>query len=218
MKRAPKKKAEATRTKKAETPDPLATKRLIVGLRNPGAGYAATRHNIGGEIVAVLADRAGTGFKRARQSTRAEIAEVRIGDSPVVLALPTAFMNESGQTVAPLLRYFSVTPEHLLVVHDDIDLPFLKLRVQFGRGAGGHNGVHSVIGSLGTRDFWRLKVGVGRPPGSQVPADYVLRRFSKQERPEVDVAVQHAADLAEAFVTEGGEAASQRAGELGVVE
>jgi PTH1 family peptidyl-tRNA hydrolase len=188
---------------------------LVVGLRNPGVKYEGTRHNVGAEVVATLADRLGASFKRARLSIRAEVAEARIGDHPVALALPQSFMNESGQSVAPLARYYRVAPERLVVVHDDIDLPFAKLRVQFGRGAGGNNGVRSVIGSLGTQDFWRLKCGVGRPPGSMDPADYVLRRFSSAERPEADLMVQYGCDVIEEFVAVGGEAASQRAGDAG---
>jgi PTH1 family peptidyl-tRNA hydrolase len=146
---------------------------------------------------------------------RAEVAEVRIGDHAVVLTLPRTFMNESGQAVAPLVKYFHVDTDRLLVVHDDIDLPLGRLRVQGGRGHGGNNGVRSVVGSLGTRDFWRLRCGVGRPPGSQDPADYVLRPFAVKEREEAALVVEHACDLAELFVAEGGEAARQRAGELG---
>lgn len=123
-------------------------------------------------------------------------------------------MNESGQAVAPLARYFSTMPERLLVVHDDIDLPFAKLRVQEGRSAGGNNGIKSTIGSLGTQDFWRLKCGVGRPPGRQNPADFVLKPFSRKEREEIDLVVQLAADVVETFVTDGGDAARQQAGEL----
>jgi PTH1 family peptidyl-tRNA hydrolase len=123
-------------------------------------------------------------------------------------------MNESGQAVAPLVRYYRTPADELLVVHDDIDLPFAKLRVQEDRGPGGNNGVRSIIRSLGSQEFWRLKIGVGRPPGRQNPADYVLRPFSTQERPEIDLSIQLAADVIETFVAEGGDAARQRAGEL----
>lgn len=133
-----------------------------------------------------------------------------------MLVIPRTFMNESGQAIAPLMRYYDADPEQLLVVHDDIDLPFAKLRVQFGRGPGGNNGVRSTIRSIGTQDFWRLKIGVGRPPGRMDPADYVLRPFTASERPEIDVSLQQAADLVELFAAEGGEAANQRAGELNV--
>jgi PTH1 family peptidyl-tRNA hydrolase len=127
-------------------------------------------------------------------------------------------MNESGQAVAPLVRYFGTEPGNLLVVHDDIDLPFAKLRVQFACGAGGNNGVSSIIRSLRTQDLWRLKCGVGRPPGRMDPADYVLRRFSRKEQDEADLMVQYGADLVETFVRSGGDDARQLAGEFGVPE
>ena len=133
-----------------------------------------------------------------------------------VLSLPTTSMNESGQAVVPLVRYFGVSPERLLVVHDDIDTPFAKLKLQWARGHGGNNGVRSVAGSMGSSDFWRLKIGVGRPPGRQDPADYVLSRFAAAEREEIGVSVYRAADVIERFVTEGGEAARQFAGEQNV--
>jgi PTH1 family peptidyl-tRNA hydrolase len=165
-------------------------------------------------VVAITADRHRGVFKKARQGVRAEVADVRIGDTRVLLALPLTFMNESGQAVAPLVRYFGVELSDLLVVHDDIDLPFVKLKVQEGGGHGGNNGIRSSIQSLGAPDFWRLKFGVGRPPGSMDPADFVLRRFATVERDDVSVAVQLAADVVEMFVTEGGDPARQRAGEL----
>lgn len=129
-----------------------------------------------------------------------------------MLALPTTFMNESGQAVAPLLRYFGAETADVLIVHDDIDLPFAKMRLQFDRGSGGNNGAESVIRALGTREFWRLKCGVGRPPGRMDPASFVLRRFTKKERVEVDLMMQWAADVVERFIIEGGEAAKQSTG------
>lgn len=183
-------------------------------MRNPGQRYERTRHNLGAEVVEVVAARAGARFKKAPRFIRADVAETRAGETRVVLAIPRTFMNESGQAVAPLVRYYSTFPDRLLVVHDDIDLPFAKLRVQSDRSAGGNNGVSSVIGSLGTQDFWRLKCGVGRPPGRQDPADFVLRPFSKKEREEIDLVIQFAADVVEMFVADGGDAARQRAGEL----
>jgi PTH1 family peptidyl-tRNA hydrolase len=122
-------------------------------------------------------------------------------------------MNESGQAVAPLARYYRVLPEDLLIIHDDIDLPFAKLRAQLGRGAGGNNGVSSVIRSLRTQEFWRLKIGVGRPPGRVDPADFVLERFTTVERSDMDVTVARAADVVGAFIAGGGDVARQRAGE-----
>lgn len=121
-------------------------------------------------------------------------------------------MNESGQAVAPLLRYFGAETADVLIVHDDIDLPFAKMRLQFDRGSGGNNGAESVIRALGTREFWRLKCGVGRPPGRMDPASFVLRRFTKKERVEVDLMMQWAADVVERFIIEGGEAAKQSTG------
>ena len=155
----------------------------------------------------------GESFKRAPKGISAEIAEIRISDRPTVLALPFTFMNESGSPVAGLAKYFSVPPEQVVVAHDDIDLPFAKLRVQHGRGSGGHNGVASVVRSLGTEDIWRLKLGVGRPPGRMDPADFVLERFRSAERDTVDLMVVAAADVIEVFAREGGEAAMQAAGE-----
>ncbi|HSF87258.1 MAG TPA: aminoacyl-tRNA hydrolase [Acidimicrobiia bacterium] len=183
-------------------------------MRNPGSRYERTRHNVGAEVVAALAERHDARFKKAPRFVRAEVSELHLAGARVVLAVPRTFMNESGQAVAPLVRYYRTPADELLVVHDDIDLPFAKLRVQEDRGPGGNNGVRSIIRSLGSQEFWRLKIGVGRPPGRQNPADYVLRPFSTQERPEIDLSIQLAADVIETFVAEGGDAARQRAGEL----
>ncbi len=191
---------------------------LAVGLRNPGATYDRTRHNVGGDVVTVLAARHGASFKKARRFIRADVAEIRVDGTKLLLAVPRTFMNESGQAVAPLMRYYDIAPDELIVVHDDIDLPFAKLRVQPDRGAGGNNGVASIIRSLGTRDFWRLKCGVGRPPGRMDPADFVLRPFASAEREEAALMVQRAADLLEVFAGEGGDAARQRAGEMNALE
>jgi PTH1 family peptidyl-tRNA hydrolase len=139
---------------------------------------------------------------------------VNIDDHRSVVALPTTFMNESGQAVSPLMRYYGVELDQLLVVHDDIDVPFGKLKMQWARGHGGNNGVRSVAGSLKSPDFWRLKIGVGRPPGRMEPADFVLSRFSRSEEPEVDVSVYRAADVIERFIVHGGEDARQFTGEL----
>ncbi len=163
-------------------------------------------------MVATLAERHGASFKRAKRTIRAEISEARIGDVRAVLALPTTFMNESGRAVGPLLRYFKAGLENVLIVHDDIDLPFAKLRLQFDRGSGGNNGARSIISTLHTREFWRLKCGVGRPPGRMDPAAFVLRRFTAKEQPDADLMVQLAADVVERFVIDGGEAAQQLTG------
>jgi len=123
-------------------------------------------------------------------------------------------MNESGQAVQPLVRYYGIELDQLLVVHDDIDVPFGKLKVQWSGGHGGNNGVRSVAGSLDSHDFWRLKIGVGRPPGRMDPADFVLARFSRSERSDVDVSVYRAAEVIERFIATGGEQTRQFTGEL----
>ena len=186
--------------------------KLIVGLRNPGSRYDGTRHNVGAEVVEAVSPELR--FKRARLGIRADVASLRVGETRTVLALPRTFMNECGQSIAPLVRYEHVDGDRLLVVHDDIDLPFAKLKVQFGGGAGGHNGIRSIVNSLGTNEFWRLKIGVGRPPDRIDPADYVLNRFAKVERASVDDAVIRSLRVVEVFAIDGGDAARQAAGEL----
>ena len=155
----------------------------------------------------------GGPFTKAPKRIRAEVATTEVGGRPALLALPMTFMNESGIAVSALARYYKVEPDRIVVVHDDIDLPFGKLRFGFGRGAGGNRGVESVVQALGSPDIWRLKLGVGRPPGQQDPAAFVLRRFSKQERLDVDFMVVEAADVLSRFGAEGDEAAQRQAGE-----
>jgi PTH1 family peptidyl-tRNA hydrolase len=188
--------------------------RLIVGLRNPGRRYHGTRHNVGAEVIEIVADRHRARLRKARLGIRADVGEIGHGDARCALALPRTFMNESGQAVAPLLRYFRVPPEDLLVVHDDIDLPFGRMRVQHDRSSGGNRGIRSIVGSLDTGAFWRLKIGVGRPPGRLDPADFVLQRFSKDERTEMDFVVADAADVVDQFAAGGGDSARRLAGEL----
>jgi PTH1 family peptidyl-tRNA hydrolase len=172
--------------------------RVVVGLRNPGAEYQGTRHNIGFEVVEVLAGRLGCKLKRGPLRVRAVV-----GQAPgVLLAAPLTFMNESGRAVRALLSYFKQEVADLLVVHDDIDLEFGRLRIQMGGGSGGHNGIKSLERQLATREFTRLKVGVGRPPGSRDPADHVLDRFNKQQREAADLLVEDAADVVELWLTD----------------
>lgn len=190
--------------------------RLVVGLQNPGSSYEGTRHNVGAEVVGSFVASHGASFKKARRSIRADVAEFHVSGHRCAAAVPRTFMNESGSAVQPLARYYDVDPNGLLVVHDDIDLPFAKLRVSIGSGSGGNNGIRSTIRSLGTQDFWRLKFGVGRPPGRMDPADFVLRRFSTIERPQVEDAIIRAARVVERFIEEGGDAARQLAGESNV--
>jgi PTH1 family peptidyl-tRNA hydrolase len=173
-------------------------------------------------VVARLAGDHGASFKKAPQRIRAVVASVELGAAPSVLALPVTFMNDSGGAVSPLARYYKVGGDGLVLVHDDIDLPFGKLRFQFGRGSGGHNGVESVVKAIGSESMWRLKVGVGRPPGRIDPADFVLRRFYDRERPDMDLLVAAGAVVLEVFAASGGEVARQEAGEatgrLGIVD
>lgn len=179
---------------------------VIVGLRNPGREYLETRHNVGGETAEVLAGRWDVRLKRGPMRVRADLARHGLNDQAVVLAIPRTFMNTCGPAVASVLRYYKARPEDLLVVHDDIDLPFARLRLQYARGTGGHNGVKSIVQSLGNNEFHRLKIGVGRPPGRMDPAAFVLRPFAKSEREEVDFLVQDAADVIEQWVTDPEEA------------
>jgi len=173
---------------------------LVVGLRNPGADYGGTRHNVGAEVVERFLENSAETAGRGPSRVRGMIGQVGVGDARIVLLLPNTFMNDSGAAVRSALDYFKVDPGDLLVIHDDIDLPFGRLRVQVGGGSGGHNGIRSLERSVGTQDFSRLKVGVGRPPGSQDPADFVLRPFAKEERPEVESIVSDAADVVALWV------------------
>ena len=187
---------------------------VVVGLWNPESRYEGTRHNLGAEVVEVLADRTGTTLKRGPFRVRAMVGRCRIGDEPVILALPRTNMNLAGPAVQSVQRYFKADLDDLLILHDDIDVPFGKLKLQTDRGPGGHNGIRSVIGAMKSRDFWRLKMGVGRPPGRMDPAKFVLTRFNSKERPEMDLMVQHSADVVEAFVSDR-ERAVRMAGEWG---
>jgi PTH1 family peptidyl-tRNA hydrolase len=178
---------------------------LIVGLGNPGQRYAATRHNIGFGVVELLAIRAGARFKAHR--SRCEIVETRIGATPAVLAKPLSYMNESGGPVNAAARFFKVPVERIVVVHDDLDLPFGTLRLKRGGGEGGHNGLRSTTAALGSKEYVRVRFGIGRPPGRQDPADFVLREFSAAERRELEFLIDRAADATDMVVTAGVEAA-----------
>lgn len=193
---------------RASRPDPV----VIVGLQNPEPRYAGTRHNAGAEVVRALADGHGVGFRRAPRRMRGKTARLTIDARPAILVLPLLSMNVCGPAVRAVLDYYKVPPTELLVVHDDIDLPAGRLRLHQGRGHGGHNGVRSVISSLGTRDFWRLKVGLGRPPSRMDPADFVLGRFTSGERTEVNHLIMDAAGVVEAFTSDTERAIAVAAG------
>ena len=175
---------------------------LIVGLRNPGSDYERTRHNLGFEVVQTVLDRANTALGRAPSRVSGLEARIGVGGEMTIVFVPTTFMNESGRAVRSLLEYYKADVSDLLVVHDDIDLPFGRLRLQVDGGSGGHNGIRSLERALGTNQFSRLKVGIGRPPGSMDPADFVLRRFSSKERDLIDVLIEDAADVVELWQTD----------------
>ena len=191
---------------------------LIVGLGNPGPAYAGHRHNIGAMVVEELAARAGANLRSHK--ARAVASEVRISVPPggppggapgprAVIAIPLTYMNESGGPVAGLMSFYKVSIENLIVIHDDLDIPFAEVRLKLGGGEGGHNGLRSVTKSVGTRDYLRIRVGVGRPPGRMDAADFVLHVFSGSERTKVPLLIGDAADAAEHLVTEGLVAAQQ---------
>lgn len=176
--------------------------RVVVGLRNSGSDYTGTRHNIGLEVVDRVLSHSGELLRKAPARIRAMVSQTGIGDDRTLFLVPNTFMNESGGAVSAALAYYKIEPGEVLVIHDDIDLSFGRLRVQVAGGSGGHNGIRSVEKSVGTKEFSRLKVGVGRPPGSMDPADYVLRAFTKVERPEIEVVVEDAADIVDLWLTD----------------
>ena len=181
-------------------------RQLVVGLGNPGPAYAATRHNAGFFVVDLLAERMGARFKSARGRS-AEVVEGRLAGRSVVLAKPSSYMNESGGPVVSVARFYKIPAESIIVVHDELDLPFGTIRLKRGGGEGGHNGLKSIAQSLGSKDFARVRFGIGRPPGRQDPADYVLREFGSAERREIPVLVDRAADAVEALLADGLEGA-----------
>ena len=142
------------------------------------------------------------------------MSELTLDDHRAILVLPMTFMNESGQAVAPIVRYYGIENDNMLVVHDDIDLPFGKIKVQWAGGHGGNNGVRSTAKSMKSPDFWRLKIGVGRPPGRMDPADYVLSKFRDGESAEMAVSIARAGDVIAGFISLGGQSARQSAGQL----
>jgi PTH1 family peptidyl-tRNA hydrolase len=187
---------------------------LVVGLGNPGPTYAGTRHNIGYLVVEELARRMG-GSWRSHKTGRADVVEGRLGapGSPgprVVLARARCYMNESGGPVKALATFYKVPPDHIIAIHDELDIDFGTLRSKLGGGDNGHNGLKSMRSSLGTGDFYRVRAGIGRPPGRQAPADFVLSAYSSTERKELPFQVDTAADAVESLITAGLEATQQR--------
>jgi PTH1 family peptidyl-tRNA hydrolase len=195
------------RSRTERTGEPAAL--LVVGLGNPGDEYAGTRHNVGADVIAVLADRHGGSLRRSKELALS--CEVRMGGERVALAFPQTFMNESGQAVQKLVRRHGVDdPARIVVVHDELDLPVGGLRVKDGGGLAGHNGLKSITAHLRTRDYLRVRIGVGKPPGRQSGADHVLRRPGRAEAAELGVVIQEAADAVEAILAEGVDATMGR--------
>jgi PTH1 family peptidyl-tRNA hydrolase len=181
---------------------------LVVGLGNPGPTYAGNRHNLGARVVDVLAQRLGSSF--TGHKGRADVASGVVSGERVVLIKPRSYMNLSGPPTALLRDFYKVPLDRLVVVHDELDLPFGTLRLKRGGGDNGHNGLRSVTRSLGGPDYLRVRMGIGRPPGRTDPAAYVLRDFHPTEHAEVDVLIERAADATESLVASG-LAASQNA-------
>ena len=177
---------------------------LVVGLGNPGKEYAANRHNVGFMVADLLASRMGAKFGRSKRS-HADVAEGRLGfgGPKLILAKPLTYMNLSGAPVSQLAQFFKVPLENVIAVHDELDVPFGQVRVKRGGGEGGHNGLRSMSKSLATKEYARVRFGIGRPPGRQDPADYVLSDFGAAERKELDFLVDRAADVVEAVIAEG---------------
>lgn len=187
----------------------MAEPQLVVGLGNPGENYARTRHNLGFMVADLLAARLGAKFKAHRRSG-AEVLTGRLAGRSVVLAKPRCYMNESGRQIGPLAKFYSVPPADIIVVHDELDLEFGSIRLKFGGGEGGHNGVRSVASALGTKDFQRVRIGIGRPPGRKDPAAFVLENFTAAERADVPTICEQAADATELLIELGLEPAQNR--------
>ena len=177
----------------------------VLGLGNPGERYAATRHNVGVMVVERLLERSGSSLKRHKSGCL--VAEARLGAESVLLGRTVSYMNESGRPIRELIRWYNVPPEKLIVVHDEIDLPFETLRVKWGGGTAGHNGLKSIVSHLGTNDFVRVRVGVGRPRGEKAAAGYVLNEFSGAERKVLPDYLDVAAETVERIVEVGVERA-----------
>lgn len=183
---------------------------LIVGLGNPGAEYSHNRHNVGQMVLDELAGRVGGTFKTHK--ARAQVAEGRlgIGGPRVVLAKPVTYMNVSGGPVAGLARFYDIDPSRVVAVHDEIDIPFNTVKLKLGGGEGGHNGLRDISKALATKDYLRVRVGVGRPPGRMDTADFVLRDFAPAEKKELPFLLDEAADAVELLIRDGLTAAQQR--------
>lgn len=183
---------------------------LIVGLGNPGPGYSGNRHNVGQMVLDTLAKRIGATFKAHKSNSVVAEARLGFGGPKIVLAKPLSYMNTSGGPVANLAKFYSVDPAQIVVVHDELDIDPHQVRIKFGGGHAGHNGLRDIIAAIATQDFVRVRVGIGRPPGRQEVADFVLKDFSAAERSELPVTLEIAADALQAIVESGVSAAQQK--------
>jgi peptidyl-tRNA hydrolase, PTH1 family len=174
---------------------------LVAGLGNPGSGYEGNRHNCGFMVADVLAARMSAPFKRDR--SRARVATGRLAGYPVTVAKPQTFMNLSGRPVAALRTFYKIPADHIVVIHDELDIPFGAIRLKQGGGDNGHNGLRSITAALGTRDYLRVRVGIGRPPGRMDPADFVLHDFSAAERQALPDVLDRCADAVEVLMQRG---------------
>jgi PTH1 family peptidyl-tRNA hydrolase len=179
---------------------------LVVGLGNPGPEYSSTRHNVGAMVLEKVADQVRAPLSRHKRA-HAAAAEAKIGIPgsivSAVLVRPLSYMNESGGPVNALLAFYGVEPDHLLVLHDELDIPFDALRVKFGGGDNGHNGLRSIRRAIGTGDFYRVRVGIGRPPGRQDPAEFVLKPFASAERKVLPDLIDRGAEAVESLLIDG---------------
>jgi peptidyl-tRNA hydrolase, PTH1 family len=182
---------------------------LVAGLGNPGDRYARTRHNVGRMVVEDLALEAGERFRKVR-FLPVEAAEIRVGDDRVILARSTRFMNESGPSYASLAKKQGVEPSQLIAVHDELDIPASTIRVKLGGGNSGHNGLRSLDQALRSPDYLRVRVGIGRPPGRQDPADFVLQPVGIRDDTDLAILVGHAADAVRTLITQGLERTQDR--------
>ncbi|WP_026548677.1 aminoacyl-tRNA hydrolase [Arthrobacter sp. Br18] len=183
---------------------------LVAGLGNPGPGYANNRHNVGQMVLDLLAARLDGRFRSSKAQAVASEGRMGPGGPRLVLAKPLTYMNLTGGPVAALARFHDVAPDHVIAVHDEIDVPFNTVRLKFGGGEGGHNGLRDISRALGTKDYYRVRVGVGRPPGRQDAADHVLKNFGTAEMKDLAFLLEDAADAVEALILEGLASAQQK--------
>lgn len=183
---------------------------LVVGLGNPEQEYSGTRHNVGADVVRLLAGRLGGTLKAHKAGSQVADVFDRPGGTPLTLLVPSGYMNNAGGPVQQAQAFYKVDHDRLIVVHDDLDLPLAALRLKRGGGAGGHNGLRSVTARTAGPEYLRVRIGIGRPPGRQDPADYVLKRFSPRDREAIDVTLEHAADAVLSLVSHGLEPTQNR--------